>query len=70
MIVKGEAWECLIQEEGPNAPVNLPVPGALQIPLRSKVALSADEAQCMSETFFHSEIDRLCRQARAGSDDS
>jgi hypothetical protein len=32
--------------------------------------LSAEEELCMSETFFRSEIDRLCKQARAGSNDS
>lgn len=32
--------------------------------------LSAEDVQCMSEAFFRSDIDRLCNEARTGSDDS
>jgi hypothetical protein len=30
--------------------------------------LSATDAQCMSEAFFRTEIDRLCNDARAGKE--
>jgi hypothetical protein len=35
-----------------------------------QAALSAEEAQCMSEAFFRSDINRLCDEARTGSDDN